>query len=172
MNDFLSQSHAETLLSDCTSLITKDKSLNPKKLSIEFENFTTKEDDEFKLSVEGNDVFNELINHNAKKVKKSLNSLFDLDVSFEKILLKRFASEKQRLPYQSYFDKDSNTVVAILTVGALRTLSLKTSAGKKIAKCHVWYDSKQIRLLHSEVSIHIQRLNLLDIHWICRNRRK
>ena len=132
MNDFLSQSHAETLLSDCTSLITKDKSLNPKKLSIEFENFTTKEDDEFKLSEEGNDEFNELINHNAKKVKKSLNSLFDLDVSFEKILLKRFASEKERLPYQSYFDKDSNTVVAILTVGALRTLSLKTSAGKKI----------------------------------------
>ena len=40
MNDFLSQAHAETLLGDCTSLITKDKSINPKKLSIEFENFT------------------------------------------------------------------------------------------------------------------------------------
>ena len=48
------------------------------------------------------------------------------------MILKRFENGKEHLPYQSYFDQDIDTVVAILSLGSLRTLSLRTSTGKNI----------------------------------------
>ena len=96
MDDFLTKPQAESLLNETCSLIKKENHLNRKKLSIEFENFGTNLDPSFKLHVDeetaGN--YNELINYNAKKLNKSPKNLFELDVAFEKIILKRFENGK------------------------------------------------------------------------------
>ena len=39
---------------------------------------------------------------------------------------------KDHTPYSSYIEKGDDTVVALLTVGSLRTLSLKTNPGRKV----------------------------------------
>ena len=53
-------------------------------------------DPSFKLHVDEETAgdYYELINYNAKKLNESLKNIFELDVAFEKIILKRFENGK------------------------------------------------------------------------------
>ena len=131
LESFLGEERTESLLSECSNLITRS---DVKKTKLEFR----RDSDSGKIlsdDVISNDL-TKLITHECESVEKATRSLFKLDIKFDNIVLHRLMNEKHHIPYQSYnspVDNDNeDKVVGILTVGAPRTLSLKTISGRKV----------------------------------------
>ena len=133
MEDFIITSdESDTLFSDLKSLTFSEN--NPKNLSLEFR--IPLEQNSFSSDhTESNELY-KLLSHYAVNVEKAAMSIFNMQAKFDKITLKKLANEKEHIPYQSHLVDDNSEnvdpLVAILSVGTPRTLSLKTVKGKKI----------------------------------------
>ena len=132
---FLNEERTESLLSECSTLIAKEDTRSDlKKTKLTFRRDT----DSGKIFSDDNisSDLTKLITHECDSVEKATRSLFKLDIKFNTIELHRLINEKHHIPYQSYNRPEENvkedTVVGILTVGAPRTLSLKTISGRKV----------------------------------------
>ena len=130
IGSFLGPEQNESFMSDVDKLTHDDKNLRSKKISLAFQ----KEDNSetFNSSDSVSAEFTKFINHHSDATEKAVRSVFKIDVQFQTVFLKRLASMKDHIPYNSFSESGENTVVAVLTVGSLRTLSLKTFPGRKV----------------------------------------
>ena len=92
-----------------------------------------------------------LLKFYATKVEMAVGTLFDTKLNVSRVLVRNLLTSKDAVSYETFDVNGSNPVVSILSVGAPRPLSLKTSKGKRITH-KVPLHSGSLSVLSAETS--------------------
>ena len=130
MENYLTSDQADTLLNDLNTSILSD---NDNKINIEF--LASCEQKIFSSVEPSSDELCFLVTHLVDKIERAIGSLFETDVKFGRVILRKLSDGKEHIPYESFTDKDGSKdtpVLGVLSVGAPRPFSLKTVKGHKV----------------------------------------
>ena len=128
VSDYLDVQRSSSVLMDVSGLIVKEKDIDLKKLSVEFE----RDDNWMKSKSNVSDELEGMITFHTNQAQKAINNYFQSDILFNRVVLRRLANGNDKVAYQSFSSNNDNAAVAILTVGSPRVLSLRLCSGRKV----------------------------------------
>ena len=175
--DWLNHIEADVIFTAIKSNIQVSLKQDTKNLTLDFR--SSKDNKEFiSRKVDAKDLCS-LVESYAEKVQSSIVEMFKIQTKFDQAQIICLANEKNHIPYQSYpnvgSSEDQQDVVAIITVGAPRTLQIKTIKGRRVThnvpllsgSLSVMSGSTQNKYLHSIPKVKtdktVQRTNMFDI---------
>ena len=135
MENFFEVDQSETVKNTIVPILL-DEQVDPKRIKrIQFLRDESQEESSFSSTDSSSQELLDITKHLQEKVGLAVHELFNYkhDLRFSTVSYSLLQSENDYLPYQAYHDHDEDTVVALLTFGSPRTLSMKTTGGKKIS---------------------------------------
>ena len=126
----MTSTETDRILSELNSIIPPDPAHNSKIMTIDF---AITEDSTVSSMQTDSENLCDIVKHYANVVEERTKAIFKFKSKFGKAQIIKLQNEKQCVPYQSLINPDdSSPVVAIIAIGAPRTLKLKTAKGRRV----------------------------------------